>query len=55
VSIIRVGLSQTRKYSEGWDAIFGKGKGQKKAAKPAKVSAKKGKKGSKKARKAKKK
>jgi len=26
VSIVRVGLAETKKFSEGWDAIFGKKK-----------------------------
>ena len=28
VSIIRVGLAETKKFAEGYDAIFGKGKKQ---------------------------
>jgi hypothetical protein len=35
VSIVRVGLAETRNFAEGYDAIFGK----KKAAKPAKKAA----------------
>jgi hypothetical protein len=35
VSIIRVGLSETRKFAEGYDAIFGK----KKVSKAKKTSA----------------
>jgi hypothetical protein len=35
VSIIRVGLAETKNYSEGYEAIFGK----KKAAAPAKKAA----------------
>jgi hypothetical protein len=56
VSIIRVGLAQTRKFSEGYEAIFGKPKATpaKKNAKPAKASTKKPKAG-KKAKKSKKK
>jgi hypothetical protein len=38
VSIVRIGLSETKNFSEGYDAIFGKKKaGQ---AKKAKASAK---------------
>jgi hypothetical protein len=33
VSIVRVGLSETRGFGEGWEAIFGK----KKAGEPKKV------------------
>ncbi len=39
MSIVRVGLAETKDYSGGWDAIFGKG-GKPKRAKPAKASAK---------------
>ena len=41
VSIVRVGLSETKKFAEGYDAIFGKKKkgGQAKKAAPAKASA----------------
>lgn len=38
MSIIRVGLAETKKFSEGWDAIFSK---KKPAAKPKKKSTKK--------------
>jgi hypothetical protein len=44
VSIIRVGLSETKKFAEGYDAIFGKKKeGPAKAGKgtPKKAAAKK--------------
>lgn len=40
MSIVRVGLAETKNYSGGWDAIFAKGK----AAKAAKASAASGKK-----------
>jgi hypothetical protein len=40
MSIVRVGLAETKNFSDGWDAIFSKGK----AAKPAKASAAAGKK-----------
>jgi hypothetical protein len=37
VSIIRIGLAETKKFAEGYDAIFGKKSGQEKKAKtPAK-------------------
>jgi hypothetical protein len=57
VSIIRIGLAQTRNYGDGYEAIFGKQKasGAEKETKTAKASAKKAKAGSKKAKKAKKK
>jgi hypothetical protein len=57
VSIIRVGLAQTRNFSDGWEAIFGKDKAPatKKEAKTVKATAKKAKSGGKKAKKAKKK
>jgi len=46
VSIVRIGLSETKHFSEGYDAIFGKKKaGQ---AKKAKASARKKKKAKKK-------
>jgi hypothetical protein len=32
VSIVRVGLSETKKFAEGYDAIFGKGSGKTKKA-----------------------
>jgi hypothetical protein len=35
MSIVRVGLAETKNFSDGWDAIFAKGK----AVKPAKASA----------------
>jgi hypothetical protein len=38
MSIIRVGLAETKNYSDGWDAIFAK---KKKAAAKPKASAKK--------------
>lgn len=38
VSIIRVGLAQTKKFADGYDAIFGKKKAE--PAKKAKVSIK---------------
>jgi len=46
MSIIRIGLSETDKFGEGYDAIFGKSKGKtakaaNKASKPAKAKAKK--------------
>lgn len=46
VSIVRVGLSETKNFAEGYDAIFGKKKAAKpKKAKPvAKTSARKPKK-----------
>jgi hypothetical protein len=57
VSIIRIGLAQTRNFADGYDAIFGKQKetADKKEAKTAKASAKKPKAAAKKAKKAKKK
>jgi hypothetical protein len=40
VSIIRVGLAETRNFAEGWDAIFGdKKKAPAKKTKTAKASA----------------
>jgi hypothetical protein len=40
VSIVRIGLSQNKGYTDGYDAIFGKKKGDKpKKAKPAKAKA----------------
>jgi hypothetical protein len=39
VSIVRVGLAETKKFAEGYDAIFGKKKTAK--SKPAKATAKK--------------
>lgn len=51
MSIVRIGLAETKKFSEGYDAIFGKkqpGAKAKKAKKPAggkaKAAKKKGKK-----------
>jgi hypothetical protein len=42
VSIVRVGLSQTSKFAEGYDAIFGKkGSKAKKATKPTAAGKKK--------------
>jgi hypothetical protein len=46
VSIVRVGLAETKKFAEGYDAIFAKKKagGEKKPrAKAAKAKSKKGK------------
>jgi len=45
VSIVRVGLAETKKFSEGYDAIFGKRKGgvTTASAKPAKKKARAGK------------
>jgi hypothetical protein len=40
MSIVRIGLAETKNYSDGWNAVFGKGKG----SKPAKTSAGGGKK-----------
>jgi len=48
VSIIRVGLSETKNYSDGYDAIFGKKKGTAKKPAAKASSAKKSKKGKKK-------
>jgi hypothetical protein len=47
VSIVRIGLAETKHFSEGYEAIFGK----KKERKPAEASGKKGKAARKKARK----
>jgi hypothetical protein len=41
VSIVRVGLSETKKFAEGYDAIFGRKK-KSGTAKKAKASAKGG-------------
>jgi hypothetical protein len=41
VSIIRVGLAETDKFSEGYEAIFGKKKENNERAKSKKSSAKK--------------
>jgi hypothetical protein len=51
VSIVRIGLSETKKFAEGYEAIFGKKKKatqSKKAAPAAKAKASKPKKGKKK-------
>ncbi len=42
MSIVRVGLAETRNFSEGWEAIFGKKKkpSAKKSSKPAKAKKK---------------
>lgn len=37
MSIIRVGLAETSKFSEGWEAIFGKKHGAKKVSAPKKA------------------
>jgi len=37
VSIVRIGLAETKKFAEGWDAIFSK----RRASSPAKAKAKK--------------
>lgn len=39
MSIVRIGLAETKNFSEGYDAIFGKGKSEGKT--PSKKSAKK--------------
>ena len=44
MSIIRVGLAETKNYAEGYDAIFGKKKGEPPAKEAAPVAKKKGKK-----------
>jgi hypothetical protein len=50
VSIVRIGLAETKKFAEGYDAIFGKrqsasaAKPKKPAKKPARAKAKAGKK-----------
>ena len=45
MSIVRVGLAETKNYADGWEAIFGKGKNKKKTpsknAKSASASARK--------------
>ena len=43
MSIVRVGLTETKGYADGYDAIFNKGKAKKAAAAapPAKAAAKK--------------
>jgi len=41
VSIVRIGLAETKNFAEGWEAIFGKKKkstGKKTEAEPAKSS-----------------
>jgi hypothetical protein len=44
VSIVRIGLAETKNFSEGWEAIFGKKKKTKKtptaSAKPARTKKK---------------
>jgi hypothetical protein len=40
VSIVRVGLAETKKFAEGYEAIFGKDKAS--SIKPAKSKAKRG-------------
>lgn len=44
MSIVRIGLAETKNFSEGYDAIFGrksaKAKAEKKPAPPAKKTAK---------------
>jgi hypothetical protein len=40
VSIVRVGLAETKHFAAGYDAIFGKGKGARAKKKP--VAAKRG-------------
>ncbi len=40
MTIVRVGLAETKNYSDGWDAVFGRGKSTKAAGK-SKSSAKK--------------
>jgi hypothetical protein len=45
MSIVRVGLAETKDFSDGWDNIFG---GKKKPAKATKASAKKKRKATKK-------
>lgn len=51
MSIVRVGLAETRKFAEGYEAIFGKKKeGAEGREKPARAGSK-GKKGARKARK----
>jgi hypothetical protein len=37
VSIVRVGLSETEKFAEGWEAIFGKKEGAKRESGPKKA------------------
>jgi hypothetical protein len=47
VSIVRVGLAETKKFAEGYDAIFGKkkaGKKKQETAQGGKTKKKKGKK-----------
>ena len=49
MSIIRVGLAETKKFADGYDAIFGKKKtAEPKKEEPSPKSAKKGKRKSKK-------
>jgi hypothetical protein len=44
VSIVRIGLAETKHFAEGYDAIFGKKKAAAKKAKPAAGKKKKAKK-----------
>ncbi len=44
VSIVRIGLAETNKFAEGYDAIFGKTRAAAPAKKPAKKAAPKTKK-----------
>jgi len=44
MSIVRVGLSEHRKYAEGWEAIFGKKKASKNSSRNASASTRKSKK-----------
>ena len=41
VSIIRVGLAETKKFSDGWEAIFGKKSGSSTKQKAPKAAARK--------------
>jgi hypothetical protein len=41
MTIVRIGLGESKDYGEGWNAIFGRGKA--KAAKPKASAKKKGK------------
>jgi hypothetical protein len=40
VSIVRVGLAETKKFAEGYDAIFGKKTGKSEKAKKSKAAGK---------------
>jgi hypothetical protein len=51
VSIVRIGLAETKKFSEGYDAIFGKKPAGTKAKKPSKKTGAKAKAGAKKKKK----